>query len=272
MEEALKDKNSLPLKVTTLEADTTVVKVRYVDYKGFATCEVRTLSNILDLMKQNIPYFDDISKNQKMYIISKFEEMELQTQSVLEKEDEMPNHLYIVIKGNVNLHRRIKAINHKNEVVFGDNKLIGISDKLSKKYGPRIGSLQQKFSLACEDSVTYNQPLRYSLVSSPDCLIWRTPSWLVTKQWHPFILRLLKEGVNTKYNILLDITLGLQNILLIDEKAQTGIYNDIMVKEKTHSNFPVANSQAKQKMQNIDMLKVDLNPMSYSVTHNHLSQ
>lgn len=61
--ELLLSNNSKPIRVKSLQSDTRLTRLRYLDYRNFAPCSLRNLINILDFMKLVIPYFDDISKN-----------------------------------------------------------------------------------------------------------------------------------------------------------------------------------------------------------------
>jgi hypothetical protein len=91
---------------------TRILRMKYHLYHEFATCGVRTIQNTLLKLKENLPYFYETSKVAKMNILGMFEEFHLKSSVILEKENSLPNYIYIVIKGQLNLHKKIKVVTH----------------------------------------------------------------------------------------------------------------------------------------------------------------
>jgi hypothetical protein len=110
----LSGEDSKVLSATTTSARTCLISMKHSLYFDYHSCNLRIQLNVLNVLKLILPYIQDISKSLRTNMLKRPKEFELWKDRVLEQEGEMAGNIYLIIRGKVDVHKRIKGFTHDN--------------------------------------------------------------------------------------------------------------------------------------------------------------
>lgn len=138
--------------------------------------------------------------------------------------------------------------------------------------GVCIGSFSEANTLVAEDAALFEQPMGYTLVAGRNLIVFRYPVHSALQGWHLETQRLLRQNSLGKYRWIIERISRLEHQLCSQPANTAVIETSIKIEERTITNYPIANTKARETLKKSKRKEADYNDIKYLGTANRRDQ